>query len=208
MTPDGKGWHGDGDGSYRVGKGRRISQQAIECAVVAKLQGDMVSDAFVGELLTEARRMSAPPPDERLKPLRQQVTALTIKIGKMADLAAESETPRPFLAKISELELQREKFAAELLSLENNQKAADVFRAIGEKDVRKMLASLAEHLQEVDREALKELIGGMVEHVELCPTNLTARLHYKIAAGDLLASPREAQQIPAIRVIRSLMLAA
>lgn len=208
VTPDGKGWHGDGDGSYRVGKGRRISQQAIESAVVTKLQGDMVSDAFVAELLTEARRMSAPPPDERLKPLRQQVTALTIKIGKMADLAAESETPRPFLAKISELELQREKFAAELLSLENDQKAADVFRAIGEKDVRKMLASLAEHLQEVDREALKELIGGMVEHVELCPTNLTARLHYKIAAGDLLASPREAQQIPAIRVIRSLMLAA
>ena len=53
-----------------------------------------------------------------------------------------------------------------------------------------MLASLAEHLHEVDRESLKEMIGGMVERVELCSTSLTARLHYKFAAGDLLASPR------------------
>ena len=52
------------------------------------------------------------------------------------------------------------------------------------------LATLADHLQVVDREALKELIRGLVERIELCPTSLAARLHIKIATGDLLASPR------------------
>ncbi len=191
LAPDGKAWHGDGDGGYRLaGKGRRISQQIIETAVVGKLQADMISDAFVAELLDEARRMSTAPPDDRLKPLRTQVTAITVKIGRMAELAAESTAPRPFLEKIEELERQREQIADELRAMEDQQNAADVLRAISEKDIRTLLASLAEHLHEVDRESLKEMIGGMVERVELCSTSLTARLHYKFAAGDLLASPR------------------
>lgn len=208
VTPEGKPWHGDGDGSYRVGKGRRINQEAIESAVVGMLQADMVSDVFVAELVKEARRMSAPPTDERLKPLRGQVTAVTVKIGRMAELASESTAPRPFLEKIEELERQREKIAAELRTLEDQQQAAEVFRAIGEKDVRAMLATLAGHLQVIDREALKELVGGLVERIELCPTTLTARLHIKIAAGDLLASPRQTQQIPPVRILGALLRAA
>lgn len=104
------------------------------------------------------------------------------------------------------LDTQRDelrKLAAELRTLEDQQQAAEVFRAIGEKDVRAMLATLASHLQVIDREALKELIGGLVERIELCPTTLTARLHIKIAAGDLLASPRLSAQFPALRLIRS-----
>jgi DNA invertase Pin-like site-specific DNA recombinase len=198
VTPDGKAWHGDGDGSYRVGKGKRISQASIENAVVGKLQADLVSDVFVGELLKEARRMSAPPPDDRLKPLRAQVTAISVKIGKMADLASEAERPRPFLEKIDELERQREKITVELCDLEEQQQAAEVFRAISEKDVRNLLASLAEHLQVIDREALKELIRGMVERIELCPTTLTARLHIKIATGELLATPRQSESISGV----------
>jgi hypothetical protein len=206
VTPDGKPWHGDGDGSYRVGKGRRVSKEAIESAVIGMLQADMISDVFVAELVKEARRMSAPPPDDRLKPLRSQVTAITVKIGRMAELASESTAPRPFMEKIEELERQREKIAAELRDLEDQQQAAEVFRAIGEKDVRAMLASLAENLQAVDREALKELIGGLVERIELCSTTLTAQLHLKFAAGDFLASPRRSQQFPALRVERLLAL--
>lgn len=204
VTPEGKAWHGDGDGSYRVGKGKRISQTAIEGAVVGQLQADLMSDSFVTTLVQEARRMSSPPPDERLKPLRSQVTAISAKISKMADLASEAESPRPFLEKINDLERQRAKLADELHDLEEQQQAAEIFRAIGEKDVRSLLASLADHLQAVDREALKELIGGLVERIELCPTSLTARLHIKIATGDLLASPRLSQQIPAIRTVRIL----
>lgn len=204
VTPEGKAWHGDGDGSYRVGKGKRISQTVIESAVVGQLQADLVSNSFVAALVQEARRMSTPPPDERLKPLRDQVTTTSAKISKLTDLASEAESPRPFLDKINELERQRSRLTDELRGLEEQQQAADIFRAISEKDVRGLLASVADHLQSVDREALKELVGGLVERIELCPTSLTARLHIKIATGDLLASPRLSQQIPAIRTVRIL----
>ncbi len=190
VTPAGDAWHGSGDGYYRPAKGRRVPQATIESAVVATIKADMISDAFVRELVAEARRMSAPPSDERLKPLRDQVAAITARIGKFADLAAQSEAQRPFIEKINELERQRGKLAGELEELEVEQRTADVLRAIGEKDVKALLASLADHLQDVDREALKELIGGMLDRIELCPTSLSARLHYRFATGELVASPR------------------
>lgn len=208
VTPEGKGWHGDGDGCYRIGKGKRVSQAAIETAVIEQLQADLVSPAFVRELTLEARRMSAPPPDERLKPLRDQVSAASAKIGKLSELASATTAPRVFLEQIEALERQREKHLAELLELEQQQKSAEVLRAIGEGDVRDLLASLAANLQHVDRESLKELIGSALERVELCPTSLQARLHYRFAAGDLVASPRRTHEFPALRIVRLLKLAA
>lgn len=93
----------------------------------------MISDAFVAELLTETRCMSAAPPDERLQPLRAEVTAITVKIGRMTELAAESTAPRPFLEKVEGLERRREKIAGELRALEDQQNAADVLRAISDE---------------------------------------------------------------------------
>lgn len=208
VTPDGKAWHGSGDGAYRLGKGKRVAQAAIEAAVVDTLRTDLVSDGFVRELVAECRRMSAPPPDERLRPLRDQVNATTAKIARLVDVLAESEVQRPYLDKIAQLERQRDAAAAELAELEIDQRAAEVLRAIGEREVRELLAGLAHNIQAVDREALKELIASLLEKVELCPTSQQARLHYRIAAGDLLASPRPSHQIPAIRIVRALLLAA
>lgn len=208
VAPDGRKWHGNGDGYYRAPTGKRMAQGDIEEAVVAQVGSDLVSDAFVGELVKEARRMSAPPPDAEIKPLRDQVNAISVKIGRMTDLAAESETPRPFLAQIETLERQREKLVEELSRKETDQRAAEVLRAISAKDVRQILASLAENLGVVDRDALKEYLTAFLEKIELCPSSNSCRLHYRIATGDLLASPRQSQEFPALCVVRSLLLAA
>lgn len=207
-TPDGKAWHADGEGFYRVGKGRRVRRDLIERAVMAALGGDLVSDEFVRELVAEAQRISAPPPDSKLKDLRKQVSALTAKIDRLASLAAETDAPRPFLDQIEANEKNRMKLVAELASLELDQEAADVLRAVSAADVKAMLAIMAEHIATVDREAMKEMLHGLLETVELCPTSLAARLHYRFATGELLASPRRSPQIPALRVVRSLLLAA
>ncbi len=84
----------------------------------------------------------------------------------------------------------RFKLADERASLEMNQEAAEVLRAIGEKDAKAILANLADNLALTDRDATKELLEGLLEKVELCPASLNARLHYHFAAGDLVASPR------------------
>ncbi len=207
-TPDGKAWHADGEGFYRVGKGRRVRRDLVERAVMATLGGDLVSDGFVRELVAEARRISAPPPDSKLKDMRKQVAALTAKIDRLASLAAETDAPRPFLDQIEANEKNRTKLVDELASLELDQEAAEVLRAVSASDVKAMLAIMADHIATIDREAMKEMLHGLLETVELCPTSLAARLHYRFATGDLLASPRRSPQIPALRIVRTMLLAA
>ena len=132
----------------------------METAIVGQIQRDLNSNGFVSDLLEAARSMSAPPPDAELKPLREQVNSITAKISRFATLAGESDSPRPFLEQINIQEKQREKLIEPLSEKEAAQRAAEVFRAITEKDVRQLLAGLADHLKVVERESLKELLGG------------------------------------------------
>ena len=190
VTPEGHAWHGNGDGNYRVGKGKRVRQEDLEQAVVAQVARDLLSDSFVTELLREARKMSEPPPQTDAKPLREQITTLTVKADRLAALAAESEAPRPFLEQIRIAERQREVLQAELDVIEADQRSAAVLRAISEGEIRKLLAELADHLDHVDRSALKELIAGIMDRIELDPTSMECRIHYRIQAGEFVASPR------------------
>lgn len=189
-APDGRKWQSDGDGCYRLGKGRRIGREKVERVVLEGIKADLLSDRFVRELVTEARRMSAPPDEGRIHALRKRLDDMTARIGRMADLAADTTELRPFLEQIERLERERAKVADELRSLEEARDSAEILRAIGEKDVLAIQASLADLIDQADAAALKELVCGMVERVELCPTSLTTRLHYSFAPGNLLASPR------------------
>ena len=64
--------------------------------------------------------------------------------------------------------------------------------AITEKEVRKLLSGLADHLEHVDRAALKELVSGIVERIELNPQTMECRLHYRINAGGFCSPACEA----------------
>lgn len=207
VTPEGKGWHGDGEGFYRAGKGRRMHQANLETALVDRLNIDLLDDEFVRDLVADARRVSRPTNGDHIKPLRNEVEAITKRIAKLASLAADTETPRPFLDQIAPLERQREKLVAELERLEVEMRSAEVMRAIRDKDVRTLLSAVASSIDRLDREALKELMRSVLDKIELCPTTLACRLHYRIAAGDLVASPRRSPQIPALRTVRILRIA-
>jgi hypothetical protein len=189
-APDGRAWHGSGDGHYRMGKGRRVAQEPLEQAIIAQISRDLICDSFVAELTREARKMGTPPPDSSIKPLREQVAALTAKSSRLATLAAESDTPRPFLEQLKTIERQRETLQAELETLQADERSAEVLHAITEKEVRKLLSGLADHLEHVDRAALKQLVSGIMERIELNPSTMECRLHYRINAGEFVASPR------------------
>ncbi len=190
VTPDGRKWHGNGDGYYRSSTGKRQAQEDIEQAVIGQVAADLVSDTFVSELVKEARRMSAPPTDHEIKPLRDQVSALSVKISRLMDLVSQTTTPRPFLEQIEVAENQREKLAEELSRKEAEQKSAEVLRAITAKDVQAILTGLADNLNTVNRDALKEYLHAFVERIELDPATGACRIHYRIGTGDLMASPR------------------
>ena len=58
VTPSGRAWHGNGDGHYRHGKGKRVRQDNLEQAIVAQVARDLMSDSFVAELEREGRDLS------------------------------------------------------------------------------------------------------------------------------------------------------
>lgn len=124
----------------------------------------------------------------------------------MAALVAESETPRPFLEQIAGIERQREALQAELETVEAEQQSAGVLRTISQADIRKLLAGIADHIDQVDRGALKDMLAGMIERVELDAGTMAAQVHYRIGLADALASPRRTQDIR-LRIIRQLIAA-
>lgn len=51
VSPDGKRWHVDGEGFYRLGKGKRIKASEADRAVMECVQNDIASDAFAKAVL-------------------------------------------------------------------------------------------------------------------------------------------------------------
>ena len=189
-TPEGETWHGSGDGSYRVGKGRRVSRDEMEMAVVGRVLGDLRCDRFIDELVVEARRMAAPARPDTLQPQRDRVAKLTARIAKLADLAAQIDTPRPFLERIRAAEQERNTLLEQLAESEAEQKAAEALETISAADVRGILAGLAEQLETADREGLKDFLAGLIERIDLTADGSECVIHYRISTGDKLASPR------------------
>jgi len=189
-APDGAAWHGNGDAFYRLAKGKRIPRESLEQAVVARVVDDLRSDAFIDELVAEARRISAPPSSNTLRPLHERVNALNARIHRMGELAAECDAPRVFFEKMRESERERESLLAELEEAEAEERTAEALRTISAPDVRRILDGLAEHLESLDREAMKDFLAGLIERIELDEAAAQCRIHYRISTGDKLASPR------------------
>jgi len=209
-----RAWRGDGDGCYRLGKGARIAQEPIERAVVEQIGRDLAAKPFVAALTREARRRGQAPDDPRLKQLRGQISEAALRIGKLAELATQCETPRPFLEQVAIAEKARGKLIEQLRALEAETQSAAVLRAVSEADVEQVLAGLASHMEAAAPEDLKELIAGMVERIELDPVARECRIHYRIAAdrGKFLASPRRSDEFPPasaaiLRAVRAVRIA-
>ena len=62
-------------------------------------------------------------------------------------------------------------------------------------DVSRILKGIAADVSTAPPDALEDFLRMAIE---LCPISLTARLRVKIATGDLLASPRRHEHIPAL----------
>jgi hypothetical protein len=107
-----------------------------------------------------------------------------------ADLAAQVETPRPFLEEIQEAEPERNALLGQIDEADRERRAAEVLRAISAADVRTILSGLAGQLEAADRESLKDFLSGLVERIDLTADASQCVIHYRISTGDSVASPR------------------
>jgi hypothetical protein len=83
--------------------------------------------------------------------------------------------------------LRRKAIETDIDERRSQEAAAEVLREIGEKDVERMLAGLASHMEQTDKAALKHLLADVAERIEFDPARLTCRIHYRINSGEFLA---------------------
>lgn len=208
QAPDGAQWSGNGGGRYRVKEYRRnVSQEAVEAAVIGQVTADMQSTKFIGQLAAEAKRYAMEHDEDPAADLRQQVAAITGRIGRMVDLAADLEDPAPTLRKIDELERQRKALVAELANAERDYASAQLLREVDDNQVRGILNDVLCEMAAMDREPLKDLLGSLIDKIVLDPSNLECQIHYRIGVRNKVASPRGCPAIPILRAISTLRIA-
>lgn len=190
-APDGRVWHGDGGGCYRLGKGKRIDARRLESAVLDRIEADLLADATVDRILQALRSINDDPVDGRtLAGLEKRIANLTAQIGRTVDLASRIDDPAPVLRRVADLEAMRARLVDELNGLRARAGSQGDAAKIGPDDVRRLLAGLlAEIRQSVDDPIARQVIAQVVEKIELDPENLSCRVHYAVeVTGDKMAS--------------------
>jgi site-specific DNA recombinase len=205
-------WHGYAEegGYYRAGKGRRISARHVDGLVVKAVHGHLKGSAMPAALARYARkRVAADSEGNRLEELRRQVDQVDGRMRKLTSLVIEMENPRPILAKIDELERERERLQLECAAVEERVQEAKSFAGVTEAGVARILERIATDFEAVPQIALKTFLTSLVDKIELDPAALTLQIHYRIRActGDNMASPRQHPVSPGSEAILRAVLA-
>jgi site-specific DNA recombinase len=205
VSSAGEAWHSDGCGFYRLGKGPKVAAQRVERAVLERLAEDLASDDAVATIQAAMQDLaSAEPVDgRRLSGLERRIAGVTTQIGRTVDLAAQLEDPAPVLRRVQDLEHERARLVDELASLRQRQQQRHHAGAIDAAAVRVLLRHFLEQIMESSaledqRAQARQALGEVLERIELDPQSPVARLHYAVATGDKLASPRPVELSPAV----------
>lgn len=199
-APDGKAWWSDGPGVYRLGKGKRVSQPALDAAVVEKVMGDLQTDTFARSLMkaAQAKAVKVAKNDDGGK-LAKRLREIEARIAKMMDLAAELADAAPALRQIDTLEAERRQIAQAVALHESAQATAGAVSGLTEGYVRRMLADMATALQPDDHARMREALALMVAEIRLDPASLHCEIHYRIK-GNNVASPRGCLPTPPLEL--------
>jgi site-specific DNA recombinase len=213
MSPDDQAWHGDGTGTYyRLGKGRKVRCDNLDEAVLRKLGSDLSSSEFISAITKRVKeslkQVADGDIDEKL--LRDDFKLNNKKIDTLTAMLTETTAHAALLRQIEKLEADRERIVARLEATERIAAQAKIVNLLSERDVRESVQHAVESLDTLDRHALKDFLGKLVDAVILSPTDLTCSIRYRISLsrGDKLASPRGFDLIPPILIERMLRLAA
>lgn len=194
-APDGTPWRGEGEGFYRLGKGKRVKATLIEQAVLADLARNLNGPEFVSAFTT-AVKAQAVSRDAELPKLKRELADIERQIDRITGLLGATTTPEPLLRQIETLDGKRTGLAREIATRDQLDNEAAKVRALTEVQVSKLLRALAEDMDALDREHLKDFVRGMLDKVELDPAAETFQLVFRLDAGNRVASPRVGHSIP------------
>jgi DNA invertase Pin-like site-specific DNA recombinase len=195
FTPQGRAWHSDGAGYYRV-PGKRVARDELEAAIVAQVHSDLQTTDLV-RLFAKATRREETPEDPAAA-LRPQLASITDRISRAVDLAGRLADPGPAVRKLDQLERERVALVEQIRAQERDYQAAMALAQVTDMDIRRRMVELLDDLRDADnREATKDALAALLDRVELDPETTDATLHYRVelntldaASGFKVASPR------------------
>ena len=196
-TPNGDPWYGNGHDSYapkvkQSTKNRQVSQQRLEKAVLTQVVKDLHSPTFVKTLTREATKYREAHRADPARDLRAEISEMERRISKMMGMASELENPAPALREIDKLEQARNVQLSEIRRLEAEYTAASMLDDISEAKVKQFLLGIAEDIDSLSKESLKEFLSNLIGQVTLDPATHECQIDYRIAVDlrNKVASPR------------------
>ena len=191
--PNGESWHVDGDGSYRINKGRRISAKNVDKAVIAQVMSDIVSDDFTKAVLDHYKEQTKPGArDKELSKALARVAELDRQSHSLAETLTQTTAQAAILRSLEKIEEERELLQNRIDEYRAQEQSSKSIKLLKLSDVRSMLKVVADQFESADSDTIKDALTSIIESVILDDTTFKASITYKIhyVTGDKVASPR------------------
>ena len=110
----------------------------------------------------------------------------------MTKMASDLENPATALREVDKLEGARNAMLSEICRLENEYTAVSMLDNISESKIEQILRGIAERMESLSREALKDFLSSVIGQVTLDPATHECQIdyHIDINLGNKMASPR------------------
>ena len=171
---------------------RKVCQHRLEKAVLDQVMNDLLSPDFVKQLTREAMKYREAHQVDPAQNQRTDAAELETRISKMMEMASDLENPAPALREVDKLERARNALLSEIGRLETEYTAASMLDNISEAKIELFLRGIAENMESLSREALKDFLSSVIGRVTLDPATHECQIDYRIGInlGDKVASPR------------------
>lgn len=126
---------------------------------------------------------------------------------KMMEMASNLKDPAPALREVDKLECDRNALLSEIGRLETEYTAASMLDNISEAKIEQFLRGIAENMESLSREALKDFLTNVIGQVSLDPATHECQINYRIGInlGDKMASPRGFDLIPQLHATSKIL---
>lgn len=190
VAPDGHGWHGN-SGYYRHAAGS-IKADMLEAHVLGEVAGHLASDQLVDAMASAARAAQRPTDGHELQVAERDGREIEARIRKLTGLLEHTSAPGPLLRRLEQLEGERQDAGDRLERLREETRAAKALAAVTAADVRRMLRAMADDMQALEREHLKDFLRMAIDEIQLDPTTRAGAICYRLGVPTVVkvASPR------------------
>lgn len=143
---------------------------------------DLLSPDFVKQLTREAMKYREAHQSDPAQNQRTDIVELETRISKMMEMASNLENPAPALREVDKLENTRNALLSEIGRLETEYTAASMLDNISETKIKLFLQGIAENMESLSREALKDFLTTVIGQVTLDPASHECQIDYQLAS--------------------------